>query len=219
METEFWIKAWNEGRTSFHQESYNPKLIKYFPIFKAKAQEKVLVPLCGKTKDLIWLQALGLEVHGFELHQHAIEDFFKENNLHQPNKLQNENFTIYTKENISISCGDFFDSKESNRYDYIYDRAALVALPKAMRITYSNILKTAVKPQGKYLLIVYEYDESQMPGPPFSVSEKEIKDLYEDQFKIELIESGRPEFNANNKMSILSTIKGLSENVYILEKI
>jgi hypothetical protein len=77
METEFWIKAWNEGRTNFHQESYNPKLVKYFPIFKAKAQEKVLVPLCGKTKDLLWLQSINLEVHGYELHQQAIEDFLK----------------------------------------------------------------------------------------------------------------------------------------------
>ena len=219
METEFWIKAWNEGRTNFHQESYNPKLVKYFPTFKPQAQQKVLVPLCGKTKDLLWLQSLNQNVHGFELHQQAVEDFFTENNLAEPNKSQNQNFTTYTKENISISCGDFFDLKESNQYDYIYDRAALVALPKEVRINYSNILKQTIKVGGKYLLIVYEYDQSQMQGPPFSINEKEIRDLYQDQFKIELIESGRPEFNANNKMSTLSTIKGLSENVYILEKI
>ncbi len=31
MEPQFWIKAWNEGRTAFHQGEVHEKLLKYFP--------------------------------------------------------------------------------------------------------------------------------------------------------------------------------------------
>ncbi len=215
MDSQFLIKAWNEGRTNFHQEDYHDKLTEYFLQLNPGKGQRVLVPLCGKSKDLLWLHGLNLHVHGIELHDQAVESFFAENELSPLTKTHEEDFIRYTHENIVISCGDFFKLNKNGTYDFIYDRGALVALPSAMRKSYAQVIKQSLKKGGKCLLIVYEYDQSKMDGPPFSVDINEIHELYEDQFTIKLMESKKP----TKEGPRLSSLDGLKQKVYILEKI
>ena len=123
---------------------------------------------------------MNLHVHGIELHNHAVESFFAENELSPFERTQDQDFTHYTHENIVISCGDFFKLGENDTYDFIYDRASLVALPSAMRKSYAQVIRQSLKEGGKYLLIVYEYDQAKLDGPPFSIDDVEIHELYED---------------------------------------
>lgn len=214
MDPQFWIKAWNEGRTNFHQANYHGKLTEYFPRLAPQKGQKVLVPLCGKSKDLLWLHELSLQVHGVELHEQAVKAFFAENGLVSPKIVRDQNFTHYIHKDIVISCGDFFKLGENNTCDLIYDRGSLVALPSPMRKSYAQVIKQSLKKGGKYLLIVYEYDQSKMDGPPFNVDDSEIRELYEDQFAIKLMESERPD----NEGPRLSSLESLKQKVYILEK-
>ncbi len=215
MDSSFWIQAWKEGRTNFHKDKYNEKLLTHFPLLNPTKGQKVLVPLCGKSKDLLWLSELELQVHGVELHEQALKDFFHENNLPDPIIKQDEIYINYTLGNLRLSCGDFFKLPENNVYDFVYDRASLVALPAPMRKSYAEVIKRSLKSGGKYLLIAFEYNQTEMDGPPFSVSEKEIHELYDDSFKITLLareslERKGPKFE---KLSVLE------EKVYLLEKI
>lgn len=214
VDPEFWITAWNEGRTSFHQKDYHEKLVEYFPQLNPEKGQKILVPLCGKTKDLLWLQGLGLHVHGVELYEQAVEAFFKENELSAPQKTQDQDFVRYTHGNIVLSCGDVFQLNEKDTYDFIYDRGSLVAFPLSTRQRYAQTIARSLRTGGKYLLIVYEYDQSQLEGPPFSVDANEIHALYEDQFNIKLMESKKP----SKEGPRLSSIDSLKQKVYVLEK-
>ncbi len=214
MDAEFWIKAWRDGRTAFHQAQYHEKLTKYFPRLEPEAGQKVLVPLCGKTKDMVWLHRLGLEVHGVELHEQAVRDFFPENALGAPDMSRDAEFVRFARPGISVRCGDFFKLAEADVYDFVYDRGSLVALPAGMRKDYVRTVEKALKPGGGYLLIAYEYDTSRMEGPPFSVGEDEVRALYQDRFTVELIESGKPA----GEGARLSAVEGLRQNVYLLRK-
>lgn len=213
MDAQFWINAWNEGRTGFHLEKYNPKLIEFFSRLNPEEGRKVLVPLCGKTKDMLWLHENKLHVHGVELHQNAVESFFSENKL-TPEIKADGTFTNFSYQNIVVSSGDFFRLNENNVYDYIYDRASLVALPQSMREEYVAVVTRALKPQGQYLLIVYDYDQNEMQGPPFSISEEEIQRLYKNEYSIQLLKS--EELTEGN--SRLSAVKSMKEKVYLLCK-
>lgn len=155
MEAQFWKNAWNEGRTGFHLEKFNHKLIQHFPSLNPQPGQKVLVPLCGKTKDLLWLSEQELKVHGVELYEKAVESFFSENDL-TPHKVQDQFFKNYISHNITVSVGDFFKLDAYESYDFVYDRASLVALPASMRKAYAEVVTRALKPGGKYLLIVFE---------------------------------------------------------------
>jgi len=214
MDRNFWISAWNEGRTAFHREDFHDKLLEYFPLLNPAKGQRVLVPLCGKTKDLLWLRSLGLNVHGVELSEQAAEAFFKENELSPVQTTRNDRFVRRTFDGITLSCGDFFDLGEESAYDLIYDRAALVALPAPLRRKYAQVIEKALRPGGKCLLIAYEYNQSEMEGPPFSVDANEIEALYGAHFSIHRKESHRPA----NEGPRLSAVKALNQTVYVLEK-
>jgi len=79
MRVNFWIKAWNEGNIGFHLTDKHPALEKFWPSLEAGAS--VLVPLCGKSQDLLWLEESGLDVIGVEFVESAVLDFFRENSL------------------------------------------------------------------------------------------------------------------------------------------
>jgi thiopurine S-methyltransferase len=212
MDKEFWTTAWKEGRTAFHQPQFNEKLLKHFPTLGAKEGQKVLVPLCGKTKDLIWLAQEGLEVHGVEFYEAAVKDFFKENDLDFVRE-KSPDFIQYSHRNILISCGDFFKLPKKE-YDFIYDRASLVALPEALRRNYAEIIRSSLRSGGKCLLVVYDYDQEKMEGPPFSVSEKEIRSLYSPYFELSLLETE----SMKQEGTRLSSVEGLEQKVYCLVK-
>ena len=119
----------------------------------------------------------------------------------------------YRAENLDILAGDFFDvSAESlGPISAIYDRAALVALPASMRKEYSSHLMniTDAAPQ---LLITYEYNQLLMDGPPFSVNEDEVKQLYGAAYRL----------NSAGSKIIAGGLKGKvasTENAWLLHKI
>jgi thiopurine S-methyltransferase len=215
LDFKFWLEVWNEGEAGFHQKDYHDKLIEFFPQLNPEKGKRVLVPLCGKSKDLIWLYKLGLKVHGIEFHEQPVRSFFDENGLSLDQVTRDEDFTHYTHENIVISCGDFLKLNETNAYDFIYDRASLVALSPEMRKDYAKVIKRSLKKGGKYLLVLFEYDQSEMEGPPFSVSSDEVHALYQDQFSIRLLESKRPNVDGAQ----FSSIQSLNQKVYVLEKV
>ena len=188
MKADFWIKCWKEGRIDFHLKEYHEKLLKYFPQLNVKAGERVLVPLCGKTRDMEWLSAQGLEVHGVEFYEEAVKAYFIENKIELPEPKEKDGFKEYESQNIRIYCGDFFKFKNDGEYDYIYDKGGLVALPLEMRERYVEKIKSHLKKGGRYFLIGFEYDEGELVGPPFSVSEGEIKQFFGEGYKIQVLD-------------------------------
>ena len=81
MEADFWHKKWEDKEIGFHQSDYNPDLLEFFTHTNASKRSNVLVPLCGKTKDMMWLYEQGYKVYGIELSPIAVMEFFQENNL------------------------------------------------------------------------------------------------------------------------------------------
>jgi thiopurine S-methyltransferase len=145
------------------------------------------VPLCGKTLDMHWLLAQGMQVVGAELNPLAVNELFAELEL-TPTITKIGNIHHYHADNIDIFQGDFFEINQANigKIDAIYDRAALVALPIAMRNQYSQHLIniTAAAPQ---LLINFIYDQSLVDGPPFSVDGNEVITHYAKTYQIKLL--------------------------------
>ncbi len=214
MNPEFWLDKWRNGQTQFHKETYHEKLLEFFPSLEPEKGQSILVPLCGKSRDLIWMASLGLKVVGVELSDLAVNDFFCENKISSFEVKQKGVYREYSYENIKILCGDFFKLSQIESFDFIYDRAALVALPFEMRKMYAQVIKRVIKKYGKYLLVSYQYDQSKMPGPPFSVLEAEIAQLFADQFEIKKLDC-QESFQDNAR---LSAVEGLKQSVYLLQK-
>ncbi len=186
MQPEFWHKKWASGQIGFHLPEVNPYLQRHWAV---PATARVLVPLCGKSLDLAWLAGRGHRVLGIELSEKAIEDFFSEHRI-EPDISENGAFKVYRGDAIELWCGDFFALTASDVADCtaLYDRAALIALPAPMRERYAAHLQQ-ILPQGvQGLLITLDYDQTQMPGPPFAVGDDEVQRLLECVWQVEVLE-------------------------------
>jgi len=184
MEQNFWHSRWQTNQTGWHERDINPLLITHFPSLHVPPGGRVFVPLCGKSLDLGWLLSQGYAVAGAELSELAITQLFAELGM-EPTRSEGGKHKHFHGEKIDIFVGDLFDlSRETlGPVDAVYDRAALVALPEAMRDQYTAHLKslTALTPQ---LVIGYEYDQTVVPGPPFSVTHDELHRHYSDSYTL-----------------------------------
>lgn len=154
----------------------------------------VLVPLCGKTSDMLWLLEQGHKTIGAELSPIAAQDFFAENKM-DCETTKSDSFENYEGGNISILVGDFFDLTPADipNIKAVYDRAALIALPAEMRKKYAAHLKTILDRGDQVLLITLAYDQAKMDGPPFSVTNDEVQNLFGDWCAITKLETLPPE--------------------------
>lgn len=179
MDADFWLDRWREGATHFHQPRVTPLLPKYWPALSLPPASRVLVPLCGKTLDMVWLAQQGFQVLGVELSGLAVEQFFDENGL-RPVIHRSAIGEHYVAGNIEIIRGDMFDVDASILRDCVgvYDRAALVALPTGMRAHYVRHVYGQLSDAYQGILITLDYAQEKMKGPPFSVPDEEVQALY-----------------------------------------
>jgi thiopurine S-methyltransferase len=188
MDPIYWLKRWQQKEIGFHLSTVNPALLKFFQRHQLPLSARIFVPLCGKTCDLAWLMNQGYQVVGVELSELAITQLFSELEI-IPTILNLGTHKKFSAIGIDIFVGDIFTLTPSmlGQVDAIYDRAALIALPPEMRKTYTQQLLTLTN-KAPQLLLSYEYDQFLHPGPPFSVSEDEVKSHYQGIYKIEKLE-------------------------------
>lgn len=190
MQPEFWHKKWASNQIGFHLPDVNPYLQRFWPGLNLAAQARVLVPLCGKSLDLLWLAGRGHRVLGIELSEKAVEDFFSEQQL-QPQISEHGVFKVYRTGTIELWCGDVFALTADDVADCsaLYDRAAVIALPPPMRERYAEHLQTILPAGLMGLLITLDYDQSQIAGPPFSVDDVQVQHLFGTAWQMQLLES------------------------------
>jgi len=108
MEIEFWHQRWMKNQIGFHQQEINSHLQEFWQQLNLPDEAPVFVPLCGKSRDMLWLRARGHPVLGVEISPIAVRDFFAENDL-TPDVIRDGAFERWESDGLTILCGDFFD--------------------------------------------------------------------------------------------------------------
>lgn len=211
-----WHERWQDGRTGFHNDAVNPHLARFWPGFGLPAGARVFVPLAGKSLDLLWLAEHGYRVVANELSPLAVEAFFGGAGI-MPSRRHAGPFEIWSHGLITILCGDYFalDAAVTGRLDACYDRAALVALPPALRRRYMERQALLLPAGAPVLLIGLDYPQEEMEGPPFSVPQAEVRDLAAGRFAVEVLASGM-DMLADNRRFAERGVTRMEETVYRL---
>jgi thiopurine S-methyltransferase len=207
MEKDFWLQRWNLNRIGFHQNDVNPWLVEYYSRLGLRPRDRILVPLSGKSRDMLWLAGRGNGVIGVELSPLAVEAFFRENEM-VPERREADRFVGYRSGEIELLQGDFFDLSPDDLEGVTaaYDRAAIVALPEGLRRRYAEHLATLLPAGARILMLTFEYPEGSRQGPPFSVTQQEIMKLFADAFEVELLAQKSSEEG------------GMGEKVFLLQR-
>ena len=190
MEHEFWHQRWETNTVSFHEGRVNAALERQFDRLALASGTPIFVPLCGKAVDMRWIRDRGHPVLGVELSRIAVRDFFNENAMTYDEE-ETGPFVRFSGDGVTLLCGDFFELTRDHLVDVgaVYDRASLVALPANMRGQYVAHLLSIVPRAAPMLTVTFEYREHEMDGPPFSVSESEVRARFGGEREIELLES------------------------------
>lgn len=230
MEHSFWHSKWNKNEIGFHEPEGNALLVKYSHVLlnvksdtiesealvnesasSEKTQKRIFVPLCGKTKDIAWLLSKGCEVVGAELSEIAITQLFEDLNL-TPTIESSPKGKVYSANHITIFVGDIFKltPEDIGEVTGVYDRAALVALPNGLRERYAEhmVSLTRCAPQ---LLITFDYQQSELQGPPFCVSQSMVENMYKEHYAISLLERSDLEGGLKKKVKADNLVFTLSQ--------
>ena len=211
MEKQFWIKKWIKNEIGFHQEHFNPRLTQFWNQLTSNSGQ-VFVPLCGKSKDMVYLKNLGHRILGVEWSKKAIKEFEAEHKLcFETTDI--DGFTVFADESYTFYCGDFFQLPASlmKNIKYVYDRAAMIALPTSLRSSYGQWICQNLS-HAKIMLLAIEFDNLNI-GPPFSLSKNEIDQTFTKNFKIENILDEKLDINSAVHKGHISY---LIERVYFL---
>ncbi len=210
-----WRAHWANNNIGFHLDQVNPMLIKHWPALQAVPGDGVFVPLCGKSLDLLELHKQGHFVLGSELSELAVAAFFADNHLSVSRQFAGEH-EYWSSEQLAIILGDFFTlAADSIPARFVYDRAALVALPPHKQPQYIKHLLRIAPDIEQILLITVEYDDTFAPAPPFSIPPAKVAALYQDYFTIELLETRKTKPSPRKQAQGLTTI---TEHVFKLSR-
>ncbi|NOY16134.1 MAG: thiopurine S-methyltransferase [Gammaproteobacteria bacterium] len=217
MQADFWLQRWQAGEIGFHRHEYNAHMTRFIDLLGIGPGDHILVPLCGKSLDMIWLCEQNFRVTGIEISPVAVDAFFAENNI-EHDISEYEWGLMYQSDSINILCADFFNihSADLPHIDAVYDRASLIALPQDIRPDYVTQLARLIPDTARSLLITLDYPQQEMNGPPFSVGEADVKQLFGQQFIVESIIAedclaNEPRFQAKG-------LSRLDERVFLLIK-
>ena len=239
-----WLAGWQAGRTGFHLSEVNETLLKHCDEFlEGSAGKTILVPLCGKTVDLSFLADMGHAVVGVEGVRAAVDQFQVESGealTPSPTTsgtswvavprgcgragalaiVEADYFRLSTGE-LHAVCDTMIEREDDGTgdgavFDFVWDRASLVAIDPAHREEYATQSARLLKPGGKILLNTLEYDQQRMRGPPFSVSESEVRRLYEPLGLDVVFLSTRPARDAG--VGKFAALDQLEERVFMITK-
>jgi len=217
MDPAFWQQRWADGRIGFHRPEVNPYLRAHLDRLGLRAGDRILVPLCGKSVDIPWLAQQGFEPVGVEVSERAVEDLFLEHGIVAERERVGSLWS-WRGGGVQVYVGDYFDltPAEIGPVAAVWDRAALIALPRDMRVRYARHLAGLVPAGARVLLVTMAYPDEGVDGPPFSVVPTEIASLYGPWFSVTALARDV----AGDAPGDLSAqgVAGIRESVWLLER-
>ena len=164
---DFWDHRFRSGTTPW-DAGHAPLALRQFAAGYATtsgATPRVLIPGCGSAWDAAFLDSQGWEVTALDFSPAAVEA---------------ARVTLGDHWRGTLLCDDFFSFAAAQRFDAIYERAFLCALPRAMWPGYPARMAALLRLGG--LLAGSFYISEEAKGPPFGILPQQLDDLLTPHF-------------------------------------
>lgn len=164
-----------------------------------RAQDlNILVPLCGKSIDLIYLKDQGFnQIIGVEGVDIGIHEFSLETGVSLTEKtLPESEVRSFESEDgrLKILNTDFFSLDHpliNGSIDCVWDRGSLVAINPVNRQVYAETMRRLMKNEFRYLLSVLDYDPKERKSANHPVSHDDVKNIFGSFASIEKLHDGQ----------------------------
>ena len=172
--TEFWDSRYLAGQIPWDFGGV-PEAVTRF-LASENAPLSVLIPGCGLAHEVETFSRLGWKVIAIDFSPAAVAAAQK-----RLGSLANR-----------VIEGDFFTHNFSDRkFDLVYERTFLCALPPKLRSAYARRVAELLKPAGRLIGLFYCEEVNDPDGPPFPIIPEELELLLEPYFQKVADESAR----------------------------
>jgi thiopurine S-methyltransferase len=181
----------------------------------------ILVPLCGRTKDMIYLYNQGHTVVGCEWVDSVCVQFFSENNIpFTKSPIESLGGSLYQSEDGRLrvyQCDFLLLTPEllNLKFDSVLDIQSLNHINPRDRKQYVRVVRSLVKDEFRYLLVTIEYEPFAHRGRPHSISYNAVKELFGSFSNIKFVAQvpASPPLKSTWKESVFSMVSGTEDRV------
>ena len=193
---ENWQGMWQTGDTPWAGEKVNDPFFAAFDrllsLYDKPADNlRALVPLCGNSSAVRFLYDRGCAVTAVDYVPEAIDSLrktlFSDIEMEQSSGIET---SVFRAPRLELIVHDFFSFSTDEKFDLIYDRGGFVAVPPSMQRDYARVAARVAKPGALIFLRCAEFVGVEFQGPPFSVGDTEVKQMF---VQFELIDEEKEE--------------------------
>lgn len=167
----YWDNRYIQGTTGWDAGAITTPIKTYVDQIENK-NIAILIPGSGLSHEAEYIYKAGFNnVHVLDISSKAVEGF-----IHR--------FPRFPKANIHIE--DLF--KHEGSYDLIIEQTCFCALNPTLREEYLKKISNLLKPNGKYVGLLFDFKPLNDDGPPYGGDAVYYADLLEKYFKILKIE-------------------------------
>ncbi len=178
-----WQRHWREGDLPWTGEHANDVLVEMLPRLFArhglKEGSSALVPLAGDSPAVPLLFHEKFLVTAIEYVPEAVERLKA---VGFPNikfeRRELDKVVEFATPRIRILQQDIFTFSEKERFNFVYDRGAYVALSSEDRPRYAQIIAESIAPGGLLLTRTAELLGGEWKGPPYSITQDEMNSAF-----------------------------------------
>lgn len=175
-----WHERWQENKTAWDLSGPHPLTAELLELAGSQSPGscagKWLIPGCGRAHD------------AKELLRHGINQVVAKDLV--PKAIAEARSLYGSLSGLMLVCGDVTDVSKSEEATYsgIFDRAMLCALNGDLRVNYVKAMTASLKPGGVFASIPFAETGNPASGPPFAITDSELRGLFKANFEILYLE-------------------------------
>lgn len=175
-----WHERWQENKTAWDLSGPHPLTEELLELAERQAPGscagKWLIPGCGRSHDAKALIQRGIE-------QVVAKDIV-------PKAIDEARSLYGSLRGLTLVCGDVTEvsALEESSFDGVFDRAMLCALGDDLRINYVKAVTRCLRPGGVFTSIPFAETANPASGPPFPITDAELRGLFKSNFEILYLE-------------------------------
>ena len=192
-----WEEKWAGGKPKWQKDKVRDSVVKYYDQMTNKGElKRILVPLCGKTQEMVFLHQQGHQVVGVEVSYKACKEFFQDNKINFSEEVDQSSgsdcILISEDKRITLYQGDFHKislNKHIGVFDAILDWNSLIAIDPSQRDSYTSATTLLLRSNGRMLLNTLDYPKEEFGGPPCSITVSEVEEIFKGKMKVAFLET------------------------------
>lgn len=157
-----WETRFAANQTPWERPGLHPAMLAWVEAGALAPGLRVIIPGCGRSPELGYLAAQGLDVTGADLSPTAL--------AFQRQKLDAASL------NATLLQGDVLAHRPDAPYDRVYEQTFLCAIPPRLRDDYESALYDWLKPGGQLLALFMQKDAPG--GPPYGCALPAMRELF-----------------------------------------